>query len=111
MAALFVYGTLGPGRQNAHMLEDIGGHWQDAYVMGRLVEEGWGAEAGFPALVLDTADERVDGFLFTSGNLDAHWNMLDAFEGPEYQRLLTPVTLVCGGTVEAFVYALCATAR
>jgi len=106
MAALFLYGTLGPGRPNAHVMEGIGGSWQDAYVVGRLIDEGWGAEAGYPALVLDPAGERIDGFLFTSDNLDAHWRALDAFEGAEYERLATQVTLTVGGTADAFVYSL-----
>ncbi|MGI4199102.1 gamma-glutamylcyclotransferase family protein, partial [Klebsiella pneumoniae] len=29
MESLFVYGTLGPGRPNAHILENIGGTWQE----------------------------------------------------------------------------------
>lgn len=30
MESLFVYGTLGPGRPNAHILEKIGGHGRKA---------------------------------------------------------------------------------
>ncbi len=32
MESLFVYGTLGPGRPNAHILENIGGTWQEGHV-------------------------------------------------------------------------------
>lgn len=34
MHSLFVYGTLGPGRPNAHIMENIGGSWQPGYVLG-----------------------------------------------------------------------------
>ena len=42
MESLFVYGTLGPGRPNAHILENIGGTWQEGHVGGSLLEKGWG---------------------------------------------------------------------
>jgi gamma-glutamylcyclotransferase (GGCT)/AIG2-like uncharacterized protein YtfP len=34
MESLFVYGTLGPGRPNAHILEKIGGTWREGHVAG-----------------------------------------------------------------------------
>ncbi|SQC42372.1 AIG2 family protein [Klebsiella pneumoniae] len=34
MKPLFVYGTLCPGRSNAHILEAIGGEWRPGYVTG-----------------------------------------------------------------------------
>ena len=40
---LFVYGTLGPGRPNEHVLTAIGGSWLNASVSGFLRNEGWGA--------------------------------------------------------------------
>ena len=103
---LFVYGTLGPGRPNAHILEALGGQWLDAYVIGRLVKAGWGAKSGFPALVIDAAGDRIDGFLFTSEKLEESWPMLDAFEGEEYMRVPAQVHLPDGQLVGAQVYAL-----
>lgn len=41
MESLFVYGTLGPGRPNAHILENIGGKWQEGHVGGSLLDKGW----------------------------------------------------------------------
>ena len=38
MERLFVYGTLGPGRPNEHILLKIGGTWQPASV--RLANSG-----------------------------------------------------------------------
>jgi len=46
---LFVYGSLQPGHTNAHLLEQIGGTWQAASVVGMLRPEGWGAQQGYPA--------------------------------------------------------------
>ncbi len=43
MSSLFVYGTLGPGRPNAHILENIGGQWAEGWVNGTLRHEGWGS--------------------------------------------------------------------
>lgn len=103
---LFVYGTLAPGRVNAHLLEAVGGAWEAAWVRGRLYPEGWGAALGYPALVLDPSGARVDGFVFSSDRLAAHWPALDDFEGDAYRRVRTTVTRANGSTVEAFVYVL-----
>ena len=51
--SLFVYGTLAPGRPNEHVLTALGGTWQPATVKGHLKPQGWGAEMGYPGLVLD----------------------------------------------------------
>ena len=56
---LFVYGTLGPGRPNAHVLDAIGGIWEPATVLGTLRHDGWGAEMGYPGIDLD--DEGDEG--------------------------------------------------
>lgn len=47
MKPLFVYGTLCPGRSNAHILEAIGGEWRPGYVTGTFYARGWGAAADF----------------------------------------------------------------
>lgn len=52
MESLFVYGTLGLGRPNAHILENIGGTWQEGHVGGSLLAKGWGAEMGYPGDLL-----------------------------------------------------------
>ena len=103
---LFVYGTLAPGRPNAHVLAPVPGTWEPATVRGRLLPEGWGAAAGYPAVVLDPAGDVVAGLLFSSDTLDAHWVRLDDFEGDGYERVSTTVTRPDGTTVDAFVYAL-----
>ena len=106
MERLFVYGTLGPGRPNEHVMQKIGGEWAPGSVKGQLVKAGWGAAMGFPGLVITPDGDRIDGHVFESPNLPEHWASLDEFEGAEYQRVLTSVTLDSGDVVQAYVYAL-----
>ncbi|WP_458525195.1 gamma-glutamylcyclotransferase family protein [Onishia taeanensis] len=106
MERLFVYGTLGPGRPNEHVMQAIGGHWQAGRIKGCLREAGWGAEMGFPGLVLDESGDDIPGHVFVSSALPGHWPTLDDFEGAEYRRTPVSVTLDEGGTVQAYVYAL-----
>ena len=103
---LFVYGTLGPGRPNEHVLTEIGGSWRSATVTGKLEQKGWGAEMGYPGIVLDREGASIDGFLFTSENLANNWFKLDEFEGVAYERVATKVKLADGSFVNAYVYAL-----
>ena len=60
---LFVYGTLAPGRPNEHVLASVDGEWESATVRGTLVEEGWGAGLGFPAITLAEDASDVSGFM------------------------------------------------
>ena len=103
---LFVYGTLAPGKPNAHVLADVPGRWEPATVRGRMVQAGWGAATGYPAIVPAEDGIEVPGFVFTSPELAAHWPRLDAFEGEDYRRVLTPARLADGTVVDAYVYAL-----
>ena len=105
MERLFVYGTLQPGKSNAHILEEIGGEWQPGYVTGTFYDRGWGAAEGFPGIVLDDNGPQVQGYLFISGNLDAHWAMLDEFEDG-YDRVEVTVTTEDGQTFTAWIYQL-----
>lgn len=103
---LFVYGTLGPNKPNSHILESIGGTWRNGYVTGFLQEKGWGAELGFPGLVLSPNGQFISGHIFSSEQLHTLWDSLDEFEGSEYQRTLTDVKLDNGQIQQAYVYAL-----
>lgn len=102
---LFVYGTLRPGQSNAHLLSGIDGDWEAACVSGTL-REGWCEEKGYPGLDLDARGTDVAGLVLTSAELLQHWAALDAFEGDEYQRVITTATLGDGRTVDAYVYVL-----
>lgn len=103
---LFVYGSLGPGRPNEHVLAAIGGSWQVATVIGTLRDAGWGAAMGYPGIQLGGDGDEIAGFLFSSEKLSEHWAALDNFEGPEYARVLTTVRLKNGTNVPAFIYVL-----
>lgn len=105
MDSLFVYGTLRPGHSNAHIMENIGGEWLPGYVNGTFYERGWGAAADFPGIVLDKDGPQVQGYLFLSSNLDAHWPMLDEFEDG-YDRVKVEVTTLEGQKVTAWIYQL-----
>ena len=103
---LFVYGTLAPGRPNTHVLPDIGGSWQSATVTGTLYPEGWGAEMGYPGMVLSESGEDIEGSLFSSENLFENWAMLDEFEGEAYERVLAVAKCKDNSLVETYVYVL-----
>ena len=105
MKPLFVYGTLCPGRSNAHILETIGGEWRPGYVTGTFYARGWGAAADFPGIVLDANGPRVNGYLFLSDRLAAHWPMLDEFE-EGYDRVSVEVTTDDGQQISAWIYQL-----
>ncbi len=103
---LFVYGTLGLGRPNEYILNEIGGTWESATVTGILKDEGWGSEMGYPAICLDDDGKEVDGWIFSSNNLSNYWHKLDEFEGEAYHRVLTNIKLNNGNMVSANIYTL-----
>ncbi len=70
------------------------------------MQEGWGAELGFPAMVLDEDGADVPGFVFDSEHLSEHWQRLDDFEGDGYARVVTTARLDGCGAIEAYVYVL-----
>jgi len=100
---LATYGTLAPGRVNHQQLAGLTGIWTTGTIRGRLVEAGWGAALGYPALVLDARGAAVAVHLFTSPDLPAHWARLDAFEGAEYRRGEVMVE-TAEGAVSAWIY-------
>jgi len=103
---LFVYGTLAPGRPNAHVLSDVPGSWTAAWVRGRLLQEGWGAAQGYPGIVIDDAGVVVEGYVLSSVALAQEWKRLDEFEGDQYERVTTQAHLANGQEVTAFLYQL-----
>lgn len=82
------------------------GAWVKGSVKGKLYNQGWGAEMGFPGIVLDDQGDKIDGFVFTSENFPKHWSGLDAFEGNAYARVETTVKLENGTFVNAYIYCL-----
>lgn len=69
-----------------------------------------GAAADFPGIVLDKQGPRVDGYLFISDKLAAHWPMLDEFE-EGYDRVAVEVTMAEEQRVTAWIYQLQPPAR
>jgi gamma-glutamylcyclotransferase (GGCT)/AIG2-like uncharacterized protein YtfP len=102
---LATYGSLAPGRPNHHHVAALRGRWLAGKVHGRLLEAGWGASLGFPAMVLDPAGPTIDVQVLESADLPAHWSRLDDFEGPGYERVRTTVRTP-EGAVEACLYVL-----
>lgn len=102
---LATYGTLAPGRPNAHLLDGLSGEWTTGTITGHLHERGWGAKTGFPGIVLGESGPTVEVHVFTSPDLSDHWQRLDDFEGPGYQRVPVRVNGELG-EVAAYIYAL-----
>ena len=103
---LFVYGTLCPGRPNEYVLAAIGGTWEKASVHGYLKTQGWGADMGYPGIVLDDDGDEIEGYIFCSDKLEYHWDELDDFEGEEYERVLITVKTKDNLAVEAYIYKI-----
>lgn len=100
---LATYGTLAPGKPNAHQLDGLTGSWTTGTVRGHLVERGWGAAMGYPAMIPDETGPEIAVHVFHSVDLPEHWARLDAFEGAGYARVPVPVT-TAEGLVSAFIY-------
>ncbi len=102
---LAVYGTLAPGRPNHHQLNGLSGRWIEGTVRGQLLQEGWGAEIGYPGILLDLDGPTVGVQLFESSDLPDHWTRLDEFEGSGYRRTVTAVS-TAEGDLSASIYVL-----
>jgi gamma-glutamylcyclotransferase (GGCT)/AIG2-like uncharacterized protein YtfP len=64
-----------------------------------------GCGGGLSGIVLHSDGPRVEGYLFISDNLSAHWQMLDEFEDG-YDRVEVTVTTSEGKQVQAWIYQL-----
>jgi gamma-glutamylcyclotransferase (GGCT)/AIG2-like uncharacterized protein YtfP len=78
---LVAYGTLASGRPNHHQLDGLNGRWLGGRVRGALVQQGWGAALGYPALILDPEGPAVEVQIFESTDLPSHWPRLDVSSG------------------------------
>ena len=106
---LATYGSLAPGRVNHNVVAPIVGTWTlGLTTTGHLVASGWGATIGFPALRWDPSGPAVVVAMLTSPMLPGHWARLDAFEGPEYVRVLIPLSGESGFETIANLYQLAA---
>lgn len=105
---LFVYGTLRRGSTHplARRLAAEARYAGQGTVKGRLYSFG-----PYPGAILDAASrETVEGDLYSIGANAGLLAALDAYEGcgeeGDYCRVVVPVRLRSGGSVEAFAYAL-----
>ena len=103
---LFVYGTLAPGEENAHIMDGMVGEWCKASVRGNRQNIGWGTHKGHPGFIPDEDGDVVNGLIFTSNDLPAHWSRLDQFEGVDYKRIPIKATLENGDVVDAEIYSV-----
>lgn len=113
--ALAAYGTLAPGRSNAHVMDGVRGPWTPGTVRCVLHASGAGAATGYPGVVLATpaAAEHpaaqiadVPAQLLVSVDLPDHWDRLDAFEGAGYRRVPAVVALDDDAVRPAYLYEL-----
>lgn len=102
---LAVYGTLAPGEVNHSQIAGIQGSWSEGFVRGDLLQTGWGAEHGYPALAWRPGGPRVPARLFIAPDMARHWRRLDEFEGDGYRRILVPVEDEGGVVAVANLYA------
>ena len=103
---LAVYGSLAPGRSNHRQLQDLRGEWHPGCsVRGELADRGWSAGLGFPTLRWSASGPPVPVDVFISEELPAHWARLDEFEGPDYQRIIVPVSFGAHVVAVANLYA------
>lgn len=77
-----------------------------ATVLGILRHEAWGAQLGYPGIILDDNGEEVQGFVFITTELDTILPVLDVFEGNGYQRVLTQAKLSDASIILAYIYTL-----
>jgi gamma-glutamylcyclotransferase (GGCT)/AIG2-like uncharacterized protein YtfP len=104
MNALFVYGTLRPGHSNAHILKTSAVNGWPVSSPVRSTNAAGARRRTFPDCPPPDGP-RVEGYLFISDNLSAHWQMLDEFEDG-YDRVEVTVTTSEGKQVQAWIYQL-----
>ena len=93
---VFVYGTLRRGGSN-HFRMDGCTFVASASVAARLYRIDW-----YPGLLLDSSANPVLGDVFLVP--PCRMEELDAFEGPEYQRVPTRVILDDGTSADAWLW-------
>ncbi|MEJ2084896.1 MAG: GNAT family N-acetyltransferase, partial [Acidobacteriota bacterium] len=88
---LAVYGSLGPGKENHHVVAHLPGRWHRGQVHGDLFDQGWGAGLGYPAMCWRPQGNTIAVDLLESPSLATAWKEIDRFEGSGYVRILVPV--------------------
>lgn len=92
---LCIYGRMRPGGPDNHRLTPFGGEWTEGTFPGELQGDMCTLD-DCPGLAWIPTKTWNTGFVLTSDLLKDAWAELDAKEGDNYARLLTPVRV--GGT-------------
>jgi len=105
---LIVYGTLAPNKPNHSVVEHIKGTWHKGTVRGKLVNQGWGAQSGYPGFMPASSEEQteIEVFVLISNELESNWQYLDNFEGEDYIRMLAAYELDTGEKGVGNIYAI-----
>jgi gamma-glutamylcyclotransferase (GGCT)/AIG2-like uncharacterized protein YtfP len=103
---LIVYGSLAPGGPNHGLIADVRGEWRRGWVTGELLERGWSAAMGYPALRWCPEGAEIEAHLLVSDDLPDLWKRLDEFEGLEYNRIWAPFWDRGGDMQVGNVYAM-----
>lgn len=91
---LCVYGRMRPGGPDAHVLAPIGGEWITCSYPGHLQNGSQCSLDECPGLTWSmTREWNEGGYLLTADALAENWERLDAKEGENLVRLLTPVRI------------------
>lgn len=93
------YGTLRPGESNYHQVETISGEWIAGTIKGSQFEKG-----GYPVFKWNEEGDTHSVQVLLSNELSNHWQRLDNFEGPNYERILIPVQTESHGCIISYVY-------
>jgi gamma-glutamylcyclotransferase (GGCT)/AIG2-like uncharacterized protein YtfP len=89
--ALAVYGTLAPGQSNHHMVADIDGRWYEVAIRGQRFQAVWSGTFGYPGFTADPDGPLQPAMVLASAEWADHWDRLDRFEGPGYERRVIEV--------------------
>jgi gamma-glutamylcyclotransferase (GGCT)/AIG2-like uncharacterized protein YtfP len=103
---LIVYGSLAPGGPNHGLIADLKGEWKKGWVTGELLERGWSAAMGYPALRWCPEGTEIEAYLLVSDQLAGFWRRLDEFEGLEYSRIWAPFWTADGEVSVGNLYAM-----
>jgi len=106
--SFIVYGTLGPGGPNHHVVAQIPGKWCRAIIRGRLEKDGWGAEQGYNGFrhAEISAQQEIPAMILISEYMPENWQRLDEFEGDGYRRILAKYELESGEIGVGYIYGL-----
>lgn len=91
---LAAYGTLQPGESNHDQLSMIDGVWLSATVRGHFWLWESGPYEGLPAFRRALDGDEIAVSVLLSDDLAEHWDRLDAFEGPGYERVVATATMI-----------------